>query len=143
MKIIYIKLFLRASIALGFLSAVADRFGWWPEEKSTWGNWNTFIEYTKILNPWGSDYFINFIGIFATAIEIILAVFLIIGFKTSLSAKLSGILLVIFGVAMCTTVGIKAPLDYSVFSAAAAGFALSLIDEKYLEIDLFLNRRSK
>jgi thiosulfate dehydrogenase (quinone) large subunit len=31
--------------------------------------------------------------------------------------------------------GIKAPLDYSVFTASAAAFALSLIKEKFLELD--------
>lgn len=141
MKIIYIKLFLRVSIALGFLSAVADRFGWWPEESSAWGNWESFIEYTKILNPWVPNGLINAVGIIATTAEIVLAIFLIIGFKTSLSAKLSGILITLFGIAMCATIGIKAPLDYSVFSAAAAGFGLSMINKKYLEIDTLLNKK--
>ncbi len=84
---------------------------------------------------------INFIGILTTTAEVVLAIFLLIGFKTSLSGKLSGFLLLIFGVAMTITTGIKAPLDYSVFSAAAAGFGLSLIDEKYLEIDLLFDKK--
>ncbi|WP_109435203.1 MULTISPECIES: DoxX family protein [Aquimarina] len=142
MKIIYIKLFIRVSIAIGFLSAVADRFGMWPKEKSAWGNWSSFIEYTKLLNPWIPENFINFTGIVATATEIILAIFLLIGFKTSLSGKLSGFLILIFGVAMTITTGIKAPLDYSVFSAAAAGFGLSLINEKYLEIDMLFDKKN-
>ncbi|PKV52683.1 hypothetical protein ATE84_4803 [Aquimarina sp. MAR_2010_214] len=141
MKIIYIKLFLRASIALGFLSAVADRFGWWPKENSAWGNWESFIEYTKVINSWASDGMANILGVTATIAEVVFALFLIIGFKTSFFAKLSGILLLLFGLAMTFTIGIKAPLDYSVFSAAAACFGLSLIKEKYLEIDILLNKK--
>ncbi len=125
---------------MGFLSAVADRFGIWPEEKSSWGNWERFLEYTRLLNPWVPDNLINIVGSIATLAEILLAIFLIIGFKTSLSAMLSGFLLLIFGLAMTFTIGIKAPLDYSVFSAAAAGFGLSLIKEKYLEIDILMSR---
>ncbi|WP_255424761.1 hypothetical protein [Aquimarina sp. BL5] len=41
---------------------------------------------------------------------------------------------------MTTTLGIKVPLDYSVFSASAAAFGLSLIKEQYLEIDLLFGK---
>ncbi|GAA4278194.1 DoxX family protein [Aquimarina mytili] len=139
MKIIYYKLFLRASIAFSFLSAVADRLGLWPEEISAWGNWANFLVYTKLLNPWFPDSFINPIGIVVTFIEVLLAIFLIIGFKTSLFARLSGYILLLFGLAMTFTIGIKAPFDYSVFTASAAGFGLSLIKQKYLEIDVLFN----
>ncbi|AXT56459.1 DoxX family protein [Aquimarina sp. AD1] len=135
MKIIYIKLFLRVSIAIGFISAVADRFGFWSKENSAWGTWGNFLEYTKLLNPWAPESIINVIGIIATLAEVLLSIFLLIGFKTSLFAKASGVLLLIFGISMTITLGIKAPLDYSVFSASAAAFGLSLIKEKYLEID--------
>ncbi len=141
MKNIYIKLFLRVSIAFGFFSAVADRLGMWPKENSAWGDWNSFLEYTKLINPWFPASFINTAAIIATLAEVLLGLFLILGFKTSLSAKLSGFLLLIFGTAMTLTIGIKAPLDYSVFSAAAAGFGLSLIKEKYLELDSLLSRK--
>lgn len=71
----------------------------------------------------------------ATVAEIVFAVFLIIGFKTELFAKLSGFLLLLFAVSMTFSTGIKGAFDYSVFSASAAAFALSLIKEKYLELD--------
>ncbi|WP_247672666.1 hypothetical protein [Aquimarina sp. MMG016] len=82
MKITYIKLFLRVSLSIGFLSAVADRLGFWPEKSSAWGNWNSFVEYTQLLNPWVPESFINSIAIIATVAEIVLAIFLLIGFKT-------------------------------------------------------------
>jgi thiosulfate dehydrogenase (quinone) large subunit len=130
-----IKLFLRLSIGIGFLSAVADRFGFWSKEVSAWGNWNNFLAYTQSLNPLIPQSFIPFIGWASTLLEIVFGVGLIIGFKTSLVAKLSGWLLLIFALAMAFTRGIKAPLDYSVFAASAGAFGLSLLKEKFWEID--------
>lgn len=130
-----IKIFLRLSIATAFLSAVADRFGIWSKEVSVWGNWNNFLEYAELINPWIPGSMIPAIGITATLAEIIFALFLIVGFKTELFAKLSGFLLLIFALSMTFSTGIKGALDFSVFSASAGAFALSLLKEKYLELD--------
>ncbi|PCJ93373.1 MAG: DoxX family protein [Flavobacteriaceae bacterium] len=135
-----IKIFLRLAIAIGFLSAVADRFGYWGKEVSAWGNWDNFLEYTQIINPWLPNSMISATAIFATTAELVFALCLLIGFKTELFAKLSGYLLVLFALAMVFSSGIKGALDYSVLSAAAAAFALSLIKEKYLELDVVLNK---
>jgi len=37
--------------------------------------------------------------------------------------------------AMTISSGIKGPLDYSVFTASAGAFGLSLLKEKYFELD--------
>ena len=92
-----LKLFLRFAIAIGFLSAVADRLGLWSKEVSVWGNWDNFLSYTQLINPWVPNSLIPSLGLVATILEIIFAIFLIIGFKTELFAKLSGILLLVFG----------------------------------------------
>lgn len=135
-----IKLFLRLAISMGFLSAVADRFGIWNKEVSVWGNWKNFLAYTKLINPWFPDSFISLIGILATGAETVLAIFLLIGFKTEQSAKLSGVLLLIFALSMTFSTGIKSAFDASVFSASAGAFALSLIREKYLELDSLISK---
>jgi thiosulfate dehydrogenase [quinone] large subunit len=138
-----IKLFLRLSLAACFLSAVADRFGWWNADVSAWGNWSNFIAYTRLINPWFPERFISFFAAMATAAEILFGVMLLIGLKTEFIAKLSGILLLVFGLAMTFSTGIKGALDYSVFTASAGAFALSLMREKYLEIDsLLLKQRN-
>lgn len=85
---------------------------------------------------------IPFLGWASTILEIVLGVCLIIGFKTSLTAKLSGWLLLIFALAMTFSVGIKAPLDASVFAASAGAFGLSLIKERFLEIDNLFEKPS-
>ena len=140
----YIKitvLFLRFSLAAGFLSAVADRFGVWSKEVSVWGNWNNFVAYTQLINPWFPKVLISPIAFLSTIAEIVFAFCLLIGFKTKLVAKLSGYLLLAFAFAMLFSTGAKAPLDYSVFSAAAAAFALSCINKSFLDVDILLKNK--
>ncbi len=133
-----VKLGLRLALAAGFLSAVADRLGWWPTAVSAWGNWASFLEYTQVLNPFVPNSMIPALGVVATLAEVLLGICLLLGFKTRLAAQLSGSLLLLFAGAMTFTSGIKGPLDYSVFSAAAAAFALSTINELYVELDQLL-----
>lgn len=136
----YIKLFLRVSIAVGFLSAVADRFGFWPAEVSAWGNWDQFVDYTAVLNPWAGHQ-AHIVSIVATIAEIVLALMLLVGYKTRIAAVLSGLLLLSFAIAMVITTGIKAPLDYSVLTASAAAFGLSLMPPSIFELDTWLARK--
>jgi len=135
-----IKIFLRLAIAIAFLSAVADRFGLWNMDISVWGKWNSFLEYTQIINPWFPNSMISTIGIIATTLEIIFAICLIVGFKTELFAKLSGFLLLIFALSMTFSTGTKGAFDYSVFSVSAGAFALSFMKEKYLELDSLISK---
>lgn len=136
-----IKLFLRLSIGVGFLSAVADRLGMWPAEVSAWGDWEHFLIYTQSINPWAPASAIPFLGIAATVLELIFGAALIAGFKTKYTALLSGWLLLIFALAMTFSRGIKAPLDAAVFAASAASFGLALIREKFLEIDMLWQKK--
>lgn len=135
MNIKYIKLFLRLALGASFLSAVADRLGMWSSEVSVWGNWENFLAYTEMINPWFPTSMIHTIGLIATIAEVAFGFFLIIGFKTELIAKLSGFLLLIFALSICFSTGPKGALDYSVFTAAAAAFALSTMKEKFMELD--------
>ena len=138
-----LKLFLRLALALGFLSAVADRLGYWPAEVSVWGNWENFLAYTQVINPWFPESLIPVLGLLATAAEVIFALGLLLGLKTEFFAKMSGILLLIFGLSMTISTGIKGAFDYSVFAAAGAAFALGQMHEKFLELDQFLGAKSK
>lgn len=138
-----IKIFLRLSLSIGFLSAVADRFGFWPTEVSAWGNWNSFIEYTDLINPLIPDALISSIGVIVTIMELVLALCLLIGFRTEYFAKLSGYLLLVFALSMTFSTGIKGVFDYSVFTASAAAFALSILKEKYMELDIVFTKSAK
>ncbi|TAI47001.1 DoxX family protein [Flagellimonas allohymeniacidonis] len=134
----YIKLFLRAAIATAFLSAVADRLGLWPEGLYAWGNWDSFVQSTEAMNPWFPPAIIPAVAFMATALEVVFALCLLIGFKTELFAKLSGYLLLAFALAITFSSNIKGSFDYSVFTAAAAAFALSLLREKHWELDTLI-----
>jgi thiosulfate dehydrogenase [quinone] large subunit len=130
MKHKLVEWFLRITLSIGMLSAVADRFGLWNEELSAWGNWQNFVAYTHQLNPWIPVSLIGTIAGIATILEILFGISLLTPFKTSYVAKATGILLLLFGVSMATFLNIKAPLDYSVFIGAAAAFALGLLTKK-------------
>lgn len=134
------SLFLRAALAASFLSAVADRFGIWPADRSVWGHWQAFVDYTQLINPWAGATTARALAITATGLEIILAIGLLLGFRTRACAALSGVLLLLFGLAMAAATGVKAPLDYSVFTASAAAFALSGMQRTGWEMDTLLAR---
>ena len=119
--------FLRLSLSAGFLSAVADRFGWWPSEASTWGSWDSFLAYTQSINPFLPASLIPVAGLVVTFLEVVLGIGLLINYKTAFMANCSGFLLLLFALAMTISKSIKAPLDYSVFSASAAAFSLRFI----------------
>lgn len=128
------RIFLRIAIAAGFLSAVADRFGWWNYHIA-WGSWDKFEEYVQILIPWAPEMLVNPLAILATAAEIIFAVFLLIGYKDNLFAKLSGLLLLVFGLSMWTSTGIKTVFDASVLAAAGAAFGLGAMKSGWFEFE--------
>ena len=136
-------LLLRAALALGFLSAVADRFGMWGafgQPRVAWGNYARFLEYTHTLNWFLPAGVIPLIGAVATGAEIILGVLLLVGWHTRTAALLSGILLTMFGVAMTIALGIKAPLDFSVFTAAGGAFLLATCQAFPYSLDQALSR---
>ncbi len=138
MKII--KLYLRLGLGIGFLSAVADRFGFWPRKISVWGNWESFLVSTKSLNPFIPESLIPILGVMATAAEIIFGICLLVGFRTQLFAKLSGFLLLVFALTMTFSSGIKGAFDYSVFAASGGAFALATMKTKFLEIDSIISK---
>lgn len=128
------QLFLRAALAFAMLSAVADRFGFWGEN-STWGNWENFENYTKQITSFLPESLSIFGAYSATILETVFALFLIIGYKIKLTAFATGILLMVFALSMSITLGIKAPLDYSVWIGSAAAFLLSAQNQFQFSID--------
>ena len=61
----------------------------------------------------------------ATCVEILLRVALVLGAFTRVAAFLSGWLLLLFALSMTFALGLKAPLNFSVFTASAAAFLLA------------------
>jgi hypothetical protein len=118
---------LRVSLAAAFLSAVADRFGFTGAPGApnvAWGTWQPFAEYTSTLLFFLPKVLILPAAVVATAAEVIFALWLLTGWQTKLAAYGSALLLLTFALTMTLALGVKAPLNYSVFTAAAAAFAL-------------------
>ena len=83
-----------------------------------------FIVYTGVLVPWIPNQILPLLGWSVTFVEVVLGVLLIIGFQQRIVALFSGILLLTFAFSMLFFTSFKAPLDYSVFTAAACSFLL-------------------
>lgn len=140
----YATVYLRFALGIAFLSAVADRFGIWGYPGAphvAWGNFHNFLIYTGKLNPWFPASWIPAVGWIATICEIAFGIALILGFRTRIAAFLSGLLTLAFAVGMTFGLGIKAPLDYSVFAVSAASFLLACMEVFPLSLDSLLSRR--
>ena len=119
--------FARVALAAAFLSAVADRFGLWGgpgTEGVAWGNVANYEAYVGLLNWFAPAAAIPALGWAATVCEVVIAAGLLVGWRLRWFALAAGVLLTTFGVTMLSAFGPKPPLDYSVFSAAAAAFLL-------------------
>ncbi len=133
------SVFLRFALGFSFLSAVADRFGLWgPFGKPhvAWGTFARFVAYTAQLNWFLPRATIPALAILSTGLEIILAILLVLGWQTRIAALLSGVLLLSFAATMTGALGIKTPLDLSVFSAAGGAFLLAGSTEYPFSVDL-------
>ena len=138
-----VRLFARLALGASFLSAVADRFGLWGPHGAknvSWGDFAHFVEYTgAVTSLLPSSSALSFAWA-ATVAETLCGILLIAGFKTRMASLLSGLLLLLFAMGMVTGLGIKKPLDYSVFSAAAAAFLLAFWEPDRFTLDRLLNR---
>ncbi|WP_242661531.1 hypothetical protein [Mycobacterium mantenii] len=123
-----VRIALRLSLATAFLSAVADRFGWWePFGQGSWGSMAAFAGYAHQLVPVASGWLLTVIVWAATATETILGVLLLSGLWPKLVGAATCLVLIIFGTAMAVSLGVETPLSYSVFSAASAAAAYAIL----------------
>jgi len=116
--------FPRLALGAAFLSGIASRFGLWGKGVG-YGNFARFEEYTAEVNAFMPRASIPFLAWTATAAELCLGLLLVFGVWRRPVALASAALLLIFGLAMALSLGIKSPLDYSVFSASAAALLLA------------------
>ncbi len=121
---------LRIALACSFFSAVADRFGLWGNPGSpqvAWGDWRHFVAYTAKLLWFLPQPLVPLAAWAATIAEVVLGLALLSGRLARVVALTIAGLLTSFAVTMTVALGIKAPLDYSVFTAAAAALVLAAI----------------
>jgi uncharacterized membrane protein YphA (DoxX/SURF4 family) len=140
------SVFLRLALAVSFLSAVADRFGLWGafgEPHVAWGTFARFVAYTRTLNWFVPGSVAPTLAIAATSMETVLGILLLLGWQTRIAALSSGGLLLLFAITMAWALGVKTPLDASVFSAAGGAFLLASSAEYPFSIDQRLRDSAK
>ena len=81
----------------------------------------------------------------ATAAEGLFGLLLVVGWKTRITALLSGVLLITFALTMTAALGVKAPLNLLVFTAAGGALLLGVSADFPFSLDGFLrqNRQGK
>jgi putative oxidoreductase len=116
--------FARFALSAAFLSAVASRVGLWTG-KPVAAAFADFVKYTGEVNAFLPASLIPASAYAATVMETLLGVLLVLGVWPRATALASAVLLIAFGAAMATSLGLQSPLDYSVFSAAGAALLLA------------------
>ena len=138
------SVFLRLALGVSFLSAVADRFGLWGafgQPHVAWGDFARFVAYTAKLNWFLPRSTMAGLAVLSTLAEILFGLLLLIGYQTRYIAFLSGGLLMAFALSMTFALGVKAPLDASVFSAAGGALLLAACENFPLSMDEWLGAR--
>ncbi len=97
--------------------------------------------FAALVNPYLPETWIPVLGWVVTVAETVLGSALITGFQTRRVAAASGALLLAFAFGMTVGTGIKAPLNYSVFSAAAGALLLATAGSYPVSVDAWLQRR--
>jgi uncharacterized membrane protein YphA (DoxX/SURF4 family) len=83
------------------------------------------------------------LAVASTGAEILFGLLLLIGLHTRTTALLSGILLVAFGTSMALALGLQAPLNFSVFSAAGGALLLTGSARFPFSVDELLQRQRR
>jgi uncharacterized membrane protein YphA (DoxX/SURF4 family) len=142
----YPMLYVRLALGSTFLASVTDRFGWWgPPGTSNvaWGNVDSFLAYAATLNPYLPTAWIPAVGWGVTLAEGACGLALLVGFQTRRVAVVSGLMLLAFALSMTLSFGIKAPFNYSVFSASAGAFLLATSADNPWSLDTLRARHAR
>jgi uncharacterized membrane protein YphA (DoxX/SURF4 family) len=142
----FAQLFTRIALGWGFLFPVMDRLGFLGPPDSgnaVWGDWHHFVNYTHSLMPFTSMALANIMALLTTLAECILALGLIIGYKTKWMGLGAAIITVCFAVMMMLYNGLLSPFKYPVFVFTAAGLLLSTQPYFKWSIDALLLKHFK
>jgi putative oxidoreductase len=134
----FASVYLRVAIGLAYLWEVADRIGLLGANGQPhvgWGDWAHFLNYAKKVMVFLPNGAVPALAVLASIGEAVLGALLLIGLFTRVAAIGSGILSLLFALAMAISFGIESPLGYSVFTLSAASFLLSTLPAYPWSID--------
>ena len=95
--------------------------------RAAWGDWAHFVAYCGVLNSFAPKALIPALAWIATGFEIAFGVGLLIGYRLEYVAYGAAGLFALFALAMTWSLGVKAPLDYSVFADAGGALLLGAL----------------
>ena len=127
------SIYLRLAVGISFLSAVADGSAsgaLYGQPNVAWRNYSRFVNYTARLNWFLPAAMIPGLAIVAP----------VLGWKTLITDLPSGVLLTTFALTMMIALGMKAPFDLSVFSAAGGALLLGAFANSSFSLDELLRR---
>lgn len=142
----YAQLYLRLALGIDFLVPGLDRLGAWGPHGNpnvSWGDWQHFSNYAHQVMGFLPAGLAEALAILATIAEIAFGILLILGWLTRPVATGSGVLLLCFALSMMVSLGVTAPLNYSVFAASAGSFLLATIPAYKWSIDNWLLNKNK
>lgn len=137
------SLALRVALGLTFLFSVADRFGLLGPPGTpdvSWGTFARFTAFVAVLNWFAPHAIAPAIAWIDTMLEASFGFALLLGLWLRPVAAASALLLLTFAATMSVAVGIGAPFQYSVFTAAAAAFLLAVAGSSKWTADAALHR---
>jgi uncharacterized membrane protein YphA (DoxX/SURF4 family) len=131
-------------IAIAFLQAVGDRFGFFGGPGTpgvSWGDFAHFIAYTGVVNSFLPHAVIPTLAVLATIAEITCGLTMLLGISIRYAAIGSAILLFAFATAM--TISRLSQFSYGVYLMCAGALALATIDTSLLSVDALINSRKQ
>lgn len=121
------RVILRFALGITFLVSVADRFGLlgpYGTRNVSWGDWSHFREYVAVLNWFLPKALIPVLAVIETGVETTLGIGLLLGVYQRVVAWSSAALLASFALTMSFSLGVVAPVSWSVFTATGAALLL-------------------
>ena len=123
--------FAKVSLAISYLSAVFDRFGFWGhlgETGVSWGSMTNFFKHVSTLCPWAPESMIPVIGWVITVLEAIIAFCCIINLKNKIINTANIFILILFILSMSLFQSVKMMINFSVMVCCASALLIYLAD---------------
>ena len=123
--------FAKVSLAISYLSAVFDRFGFWGhlgETGVSWGSMTNFFKHVSTLCPWAPESMIPVIGWVITVLEAIIAFCYIINLKNKIINTANIFILILFILSMSLFQSVKMMINFSVMVCCASALLIYLAD---------------
>lgn len=118
-------LYARLALGTAFLSAVSGRFGLWDGSFDL-KHFAGFLDYAGEVLSFMPKVTVPYLAGAATFCETALGILLLIGLWPCWVSLASAVLLATFGTSMAISLGLKSPMDYSVYSASSAALLLTI-----------------